>query len=56
MNPYPTPTGYAPGLPYSPGSIKVEGTPWYQNPWTLALLGVAVLALAGANKLRRVQG
>ena len=50
--PYPQPTGYAPGLPASPGMIDPEGTPWYRNPSTLIFLGVAVLALAAAGKIR----
>jgi hypothetical protein len=52
----PITSGYAPGLPASPGSISLDGVPWYRNPHTLILLGVAVFALAAAQRVRARQG
>ena len=47
---------YAPGLPASPGSIDLGGVPWYRDPRTLLVLGVLVVALASARRVRARQG
>lgn len=49
-------SAYAPGLPASPGSISLDGVPWYRDPRTLLLLGVAVVALAAAQRVRARRG